>query len=89
VDPTLGEEKSLLPTPPGTDFDARSYYFGNLDNQHITFTKGLVEVNQMNPSSSTREYKDLPYLLNIHEESVGGLSSYTTSFDDLTVTGVY
>ncbi len=43
----------------------------------------------MNPSGSTREDRDLPYLLSIHEESVGGLTSYTTIFDDLSVTGVY
>jgi transglutaminase-like putative cysteine protease len=89
VDPTLGDQKTLLPNAPTADFDARVYYFGNLDNQHIAFTKGLVEVNQMNPSGSTREDRDLPYLLSIHEESVGGLTSYTTSFDDLSVTGVY
>jgi transglutaminase-like putative cysteine protease len=89
VDPTLGDEKSLLPTPPAPDFDPRAFYFGNLDNQHITFTKGLVEVNQMNPSGSVREDRDLPYLLSIHEESVGGLTSYTAGFEDLSVTGVY
>ncbi|MGO9310660.1 MAG: transglutaminase domain-containing protein [Spirochaetia bacterium] len=89
VDPTLGDQKMLLPNAPAADFDAHAYYFGNLDNQHIAFTKGLVEVNQMNPSGSTREDRDLPYLLSIHEESVGGLTSYTTSFDDLSVTGVY
>ncbi len=89
VDPTLADEKTLVPAPPAADFDARAYYFGNLDNQHITFTKGLVEVSQMNPSGSTREDRDLPYLLSIHEESVGGLTSYTTTFDDLSVTGTY
>jgi transglutaminase-like putative cysteine protease len=89
VDPALADEKTLLPAPPAADFDARAYYFGNLDNQHVTFTKGLADVNQMNPSGSTREDRDLPYLLSIHEESVGGLTSYATGFDDLTVTGVY
>jgi transglutaminase-like putative cysteine protease len=89
VDPALGDDKTLLPTNPAPDFDSRAYYFGNLDNQHITFTKGLVAVNQMNPSGSTREDRDLPYLLSIHEESVGGLTSYTATFDDLTVTGTY
>jgi transglutaminase-like putative cysteine protease len=89
VDPTLGDEKTLLPAAPAPDFDARAYYFGNLDNQHVAFTKGLVSVNQMNPSGSTREDRDLPYLLSIHEESVGGLTSYAATFDDLSVTGVY
>jgi transglutaminase-like putative cysteine protease len=89
VDPALADEKSILPSPADPDFDAKAYYFGNLDNQHVTFTKGLVAVNQMNPSGSTREDRDLPYLLSIHEESVGGLTSYTAGFDDLSVTGTY
>ena len=89
VDPALGDEKTLLPTPPQPDFDPRAYYFGNLDNQHVTFTKGLVEVNQMNPAGTTREDRDLPYTLSLYAESVGGLASYSTSFDDLSVTGTY
>ncbi len=89
VDPALGDEKTLLPSEPAPDFDPRAYYFGNLDNQHITFTKGLVEVNQMNPSGTTREDRDRPYSLSLYAESVGGLASYSTSFDELTVTGVY
>ena len=89
ADPALGEEKSLVPGNQAPDFDNRAYYFGSLDDQHITFTKGLVEVNQMNPAGSLREDRDLPYLLSIDEEAVGGLTSYTANFDDLTVTGTY
>ncbi len=89
VDPALGDEKTLLPYSPAADFDSHAYYFGNLDNQHITFTKGLVEVNQMNPSGTTRVDRDLPYTLSLYAESIGGLASYSTSFDELTVTGTY
>jgi len=89
VDPLLGDEKSLVPGTPAQDFDPRAYYFGNLDDQHVTFTKGLEVVNQMNPEGKTRQRPDLPYLLTIQEEAVGGLTAYTTSFEDLTVTGTY
>jgi hypothetical protein len=89
VDPALADEKALLPSVPEPGFDARAFYFGNLDDQHLTFTKGLVEVNQMNPAGTTREDHDLPYTLSLYAESVGGLSSYSASFDDLAVTGVY
>ena len=82
-----GREEPSIPTPQPADFDARAYYFGNLDNQHVTFTKGLEEVNQMNPDGKTRADRDLPYLLTIHEEAVGGLTAYATSFEDLAVTG--
>jgi transglutaminase-like putative cysteine protease len=86
VDPVLGDERTQAPSSVA---DNRAYYFGNLDNQHITFTKGLEEVSQMNPAGVTRSIRELPCLLSINEEAVGGLSSYTTSFEDLTVTGTY
>ena len=43
----------------------------------------------MNPEGKTVLHKELPYLLSIHEEAVGGITSYTTSFEDLTVSGTY
>ncbi len=89
VDPTLGDEKSLIPGSPPSDFDGRAFYFGNLDNQHITLTKGLQQVNQMDPMGKVRQDRAMPYLLSIDEEAVGGLASYSTTFDDLTVTGTY
>jgi transglutaminase-like putative cysteine protease len=89
VDPTLGKEKALIPGPPPVDFDSRSWYFGNLDNQHITLTKGLQQVNQMNPAGAVKQDRSMPYLLSIDEEAVGGLGAYSTTFEDLTVTGTY
>ncbi len=89
VDPLLGDEQSLAPVPAGEDVDLKAYYFGSLDNRHVTFTKGLGEVNQMNPEGIPRRRRELPYLLTIQEEAVGGLASYTASFVDLQVTGTY
>ena len=40
VDPVLGEERSLVPGTPQADFDTHAFYFGGLDNQHVTMTKG-------------------------------------------------
>ena len=39
VDPALADQKTLLPISPAEDLDTRAYYFGNLDNQHVAFTK--------------------------------------------------
>ena len=89
VDPLLGDEKSLVPTLPSEDFDPHVFYFGNLDNQHITFSKGLEVVNQMSPDGKPKQAAELPYLLSIDEEASGGLTGYTASFDDLVVTGTY
>jgi len=43
----------------------------------------------MNPAGSVKPHTDLPYLLSVYEETVGALSSYTATFEDLTVTGTY
>ena len=89
VDPLLGDEKSLVPTGPSADFDSRAYYFGNLDNQHVTFSKGRQVVSQMSPDGKTKLDAELPYLLSIDEEASGGLAAYSASFEDLVVTGTY
>ncbi|HVO40911.1 MAG TPA: transglutaminase domain-containing protein [Spirochaetia bacterium] len=88
ADPLLGSDKPA-PGAQGPLSDPRTYYFGNLDNRHVTFTKGLEDVNQMSPDGKTVLRKELPYLFTIHEEAVGGITSYTTSFEDLTVSGTY
>ena len=89
VDPSLGDDGTRAPSPLGENVDARAYYFGNLDNRHVTLTKGLNTVNQMFPAGVTRMDRDMPYLLSFQEEAVGSGFSYTTTFGDLTVTGTY
>jgi hypothetical protein len=69
--------------------DPRTYYFGNLDNRHITLTKGLETVNQMDPMGKTQLHRELPFLLTIHEEVAGNIPSFISSFEDLVVSGTY
>jgi len=89
VDPLLATQKpDASIQPPGQDFDPKAYYFGSLDNRHITLTKGLETTNQMDPQGKTRLDRELPYLLTIHEETVGNLS-VVSSFEDLVVSGTY
>jgi hypothetical protein len=89
VDPFLADDPSRAPVPENGTLDAKTYYFGNLDNRHITLTKGVAEVRQLNPAGSTRVHGDLPYLLTVYEETVGALASYTAGFEDLTVWGFF
>jgi len=89
MDPLLGREKSMAPAARNPDVDVKAYYFGNMDNRHITLSKGLDEVSQMRPDGKLRRARDLPYLLTIHEEAVGPITGYTATFNDLEVTGVY
>ncbi len=94
VDPLLAAQKPTAASQgqsqgQGTSLDPKAYFFGNLDNRHITLTKGLETVNQMDPQGKTQLHRELPYLLTIHEEAVGNITSYTSSFEDLVVSGTY
>ncbi len=89
VDPLLGDERSLVPLPFEAEADTKGYYFGNLDNRHVTFSKGLDVVSRVSPEGTTRRYRDLPWLLTIHEEVVGDITGVTVGFRDVTVSGTY
>jgi transglutaminase-like putative cysteine protease len=87
VDPILGEGKIRVSLPP--EINPGQYYFGNLDFNHLTLSKGVINLNQMEPSGRTIQRSDIPSLQDIHEEASGGLDSYTASWEDLTVLGIY
>ncbi len=94
VDPVLATQKPEAKgqgqtQAQGVSVDPKAYFFGSLDNRHITFTRGLETVNQMDPQGKTQLHRELPYLLTIHEEAVGNITSYTSSFEDLLVSGTY
>jgi hypothetical protein len=89
VDPLLGDEASLVPGPVDPDLDTRAYYFGSLDNRHLTFTKGLEEVSRLSPEGKTRRRREFPWLLTLHEEVQGDITGYTASFEDVRVSGKY
>ncbi|MDR3247488.1 MAG: IPT/TIG domain-containing protein [Treponema sp.] len=87
LDPALGAKAA----PEGFNLreDAASWYFGNLDNQRIAFSRGQTQLSQMDPRGRTvariREYT----LQNLWEEAVGGLESYSSLWGNITITGVY
>jgi transglutaminase-like putative cysteine protease len=87
VDPCLGagaapEDFNLHPEP-------GLYYFGNLDNQRITFSRGQEVLSQMDPRGRitvrNRDYA----LQNLWEEAIGGIESYSSLWSDITITGMY
>jgi hypothetical protein len=89
VDPLLGDEDLGVGLPADEETDRRAFYFGNLDNRHLTFSKGLEEVGRMTPDGRALRHPDFPWLTNIHEESSAALTSWTTTFEGVEVTGVY
>jgi transglutaminase-like putative cysteine protease len=88
LDPALGAGKVLL-----ADFNLREdhaqYYFGNMDNQRIAFSRGELFLNQMTPggriTGRSRDYS----LQTIWEEATGGIESYSSHWSDVTIEEVY
>ena len=87
VDPALGA--GVAPA----DFNLRenpaAWYFGNADNQRISFSRGQIVLTQMDPRGRilgrVREYA----MQNLLEEAVGRLESYSSLWSDITITGMY
>lgn len=67
--------------------DPVSYYFGNLDNRHFTFSRGVLEAFRMDPSGRPVAGADRYDMQTIREEATGNLSAYTSKWDDVVVTG--
>ena len=87
VDPFLGEGRIRVSIPP--EANPRSYYFGSLDFDRLTLSKGLIELNPMDPQGRAVRRADIPSLQSVHEEAAGGLSSYSAYWSGLRVTGTY
>lgn len=87
VDPAMGA--SAVPEAFISRPDAPTYYFGNLDNQRIAFSRGIINLSSMTPNGRIiRRERDYA-LQNIWEESSGTLESYSSLWSEVLVTGVY
>ncbi len=87
VDPLLGDGARIIPLPP--DLNPVEFYFGNLDNSHITFSKGEIIIKQQTPRGKTIHKERIGSLQTIHEEAVGSLYSYSSKWLDIQPIGVY
>ncbi len=81
VDPFLGDNKK--------GGETADDYFGNLDNHHITFSKGYVELKKMTPGGRTVKKPGLANLQSIHEEVKGNLFGYSISWQDIKILGIF
>jgi len=87
VDPAMGA--GAVSASQSSRENAADFYFGNMDNQRITFSRGEVVLSQMEshgrPVFHTQSYS----FQNLWEEASGGLDSYTSLWGDVTISGVY
>ncbi|MCD6120462.1 MAG: IPT/TIG domain-containing protein [Spirochaetales bacterium] len=87
VDPFLGDNNYVVPL--STEINPGTYFFGNLDNRHIAFSKGYVVLKQMNPNGRQVKREGRPDLQNVHEEAVGNIYSYSTTWHNIEILGIY
>jgi transglutaminase-like putative cysteine protease len=87
LDPALGA--GAAPPSFGLRQDREAYYFGNLDNQRIAFSRGQTALSPMDPQGRVA-LRDRDYALqSLWEEAAGGLESYSSLWSDITITGMY
>ena len=76
ADPVLGDNTRFEDIPAVEN--PEEYYFGNLDNRHIVFSKGILEAVRIRPDGNIVR-KDIGYALQrIHEEVSPDIRSYRT-----------
>ncbi|GBU29048.1 hypothetical protein R84B8_02610 [Treponema sp. R8-4-B8] len=96
VDPVMGAgavqlTDSANPRPEEmlTARDLANFYFGNIDNQRITFSRGEPVLLQIESRGRLVSRPQSYSLQNIWEESVGGLESYSSLWGDIIISGIY
>jgi len=68
----------------------KDFYFGNMDSQHILFSKGWNEIKQTISPNSKIVYRPKTYALqSIWEESSEGKVNYSSLWNDPLVLGLY
>ncbi|WP_461255290.1 IPT/TIG domain-containing protein [Treponema sp. R80B11-R83G3] len=72
-----------------TGRDLANFYFGNMDNQRITFSRGEPVLSQIESKGRLVSRPQSYSLQNVWEESEGGLESYSSLWGDIIISGVY
>lgn len=71
------------------ELDTRTYYFGNLDGQHIVFSRGWNDIKP-GPQNNKTVHRPRSYALqSIWEEASGKVIKYSSYWADPIVIGVY
>ncbi len=87
VDPALGAGLEYRSWHKG--LDTAAYYFGNLDAQHVLFSRGWNEIKPSSPQNKIIERSKTFALQSIWEEASGENIKYSSYWADPTVIGVY
>ena len=87
VDVALGA--GLAYTPFSEIIDKQDYYFGNMDNQHISFCRGWNQIKSPFINSRTVKRSRSYALQSIWEEARGTESNYSSLWNAPAIIGIY
>jgi hypothetical protein len=87
LDPTLGTGAIPADFAFALRQDRAAYYFGNMDNRHIAFSRGERVLSQMEVRGKTVAREQNFALQNIWEESSGGIT-YDSQWGDIIITQI-
>ena len=88
VDPVLGAG-AVPDSYNNKEIDYLNFYFGNTDSQRIAFSRGELNLSQMESRGRLVSHTQSYSLQNIWEEASGGLESYSSLWGDIIIRGVY
>lgn len=83
VDPAMGDDMSLSDLP--VRESNSEYYFGNIGSQHITFSRGNIDLKKINPDGLVSTKERFYSFQNIYEESSGSVQDYRAVWSPLQV----
>jgi transglutaminase-like putative cysteine protease len=84
VDCTLGD-KVRFEDVPHVDSEVTEYYFGNIDNQHIIFSRGIIPTIRILPDGNVVRKNRMYSFQNIYEESSRSVTSYRSVWNDINI----
>lgn len=87
VDPALGAGLKFQAWQ--IDINPSQYYFGNLDGQHILFSRGWNEIKPSAPNNRTVHRSRSYALQSIWEEANGKVIKYSSYWSNPIIVGVY
>jgi hypothetical protein len=83
VDCVLGDGGIVMDIPQVED--KKEYYFGNIDNQHIAFSRGIIKTNRVLPNGRIRKKQRLYSFQHIHEEASENIENYRSVWKDVKI----
>lgn len=87
VDPALGAGLEYKKWP--EKIDEKTYYFGNLDSHHVTFSRGYNEMKPFAPDNKIVQYPKSFALQSIWEEVSASTNKYSSYWSVPYISGIY